>query len=197
MKKYIIFDLDWTLIHSQKSINNTIIEYIEKNFEEDYIDPTRYFLHNQKWATLKYLFEYLWIYWNENKYHEKKLFNEIKKIENLNFIDWTIKKIKQLYDNWYILFLSTWNSTDFAENILEKWWIKDLFKKIMWSEIVPKSNEHIEIFKDEVLDKDFFKKSLSIWDWQKEEEIANYYWIEFIKIWIKYKSIEQINFQKY
>ncbi len=196
MKKYIIFDLDWTLIYSDIQINKIILEYIENNLWKDYLDATRYFLNNMKWGTLKYLFEYLWINNEENKKHSDILFEELKKIKNIEFIEGTIEKIKELKKDWFILFLSTWNSTDFAKRVLKDANIDILFEKIMWSDIIAKSNEHVEIFKEIVCDDNFYKNCVSIWDWQKEEQIAKENDIDFVHIWDKYKSISQINFKK-
>jgi len=196
MKKYIIFDLDGTLIYSEVQINKIILEYIENNLWEDYLDSTRYFLNNMKWGTLKYLFEYLWINNEENKKHSDILFEKLKQIKNIEFIEWTIEKIKELKNNWFMLFLSTGNSTDFANKILKDANIDILFEKIMWSDIIPKSNEHIEIFKEIAWDENFYKNSVSVWDWQKEEQIAKEKNIDFVHIWDTYKSIAQIDFKK-
>jgi hydroxymethylpyrimidine pyrophosphatase-like HAD family hydrolase len=47
MKKYIIFDLDGTLINSTHSIQHTIEEYFLKNYPDLY-DKARYYFSNSQ-----------------------------------------------------------------------------------------------------------------------------------------------------
>jgi phosphoglycolate phosphatase-like HAD superfamily hydrolase len=94
--------------------------------------------------------------------------------------------------NKYKLYLSTGSSTKFANEILELWWIKQYFEQIQWSEIIPKSEEHLDIFEKYSEDKDFFKKAISIGDSLRDELFAKKRNIDFIKIWEKYKSISEI-----
>lgn len=184
MKKYIIFDLDWTLINSTKKIDETIINYVEKNIWKDFSDSAKYFLKNNAWATLYYLFSYLWFNEKESKNHSEILFKELNKLKNISFIDWVLEKINEL-NNDYKLFLSTWSSTFFAEKTLKEWWVFHLFTKVMWSDLIPKSIEHINIFQEITNDENFCKYAISVWDWQKEREISKEKWIDFIHIWNK------------
>lgn len=192
MKKYIIFDLDWTLINSTKKIDGTIINYVEKNIWKDFSDSTKYFLKNNAWATLYYLFLYLWFDEKDSNLHSKILFEELNKLKNITFIDWVIEKILEL-EKKYILFLSTWSSTTFAEKVLKEWWIYNSFEKIMWSDLIPKSVEHINIFQKIINDENFCKYAISVWDWQKEKEISIEKNIDFIHIWNKENNKYKIN----
>jgi hydroxymethylpyrimidine pyrophosphatase-like HAD family hydrolase len=46
MKKYLIFDLDGTLIQSNNILFNKVIEYI-KNIDEEYIDKAKYIFNSK------------------------------------------------------------------------------------------------------------------------------------------------------
>jgi len=192
MKKYIIFDLDWTLIDSHNNIKEIIFEYFKLNDILNY-DNVRYKMDFNKIASLKELL--IEIYWINDKDLEKKHKKLYKYLDQKNheskFIEWTIKKIKQL-KNKYKLYLSTWSSTKFATEILKKWWIYEYFEFIQWSDVIQKGEEHLDIFQNHSNDKDFFKYSYSIWDSDKDEYFAKQRNIDFIKIWDKYKSINEI-----
>lgn len=192
MKKYIIFDLDWTLIDSHNNIKDIILKYFKKNDPEVY-DKVRYTLDFNKISSIKELLEN--VYSNTKENTDKK-HNEIykyldEKNHESKFIEWTIKKIIELKDR-YKLYLSTWSSTKFAEEILEIWWIKKYFEMILWSEKIQKSEEHLDIFMENSNDPDFFKLAISIWDSPKDDYFAKQRNIDFIKIWEKYKSVSDI-----
>ncbi len=189
-KKYIIFDLDWTLISSNSNIKEIIFQYF-KEHEFEYYDKVKYSLDLNKIANIQ---ELLVKIYGENHCETKhtKIYDFLDKHNHKNdFIPWTIEKILELKNN-YKLYLSTGSSTKFAEKILEKWWVKKYFEKILWSDIIPKSEEHLDIFEEYSWDKDFFKKSISIWDSLRDELFAKNRNIDFIKIWCKLKSISEI-----
>jgi len=192
MKKYIIFDLDWTLINSNNNIKEIIFDYFKINDIENY-DKVRYTLDFDKISSIKELLEYVYSGNEENidKKHDEIYKYLDEKNHKSKFIDWTIKKIIELKDR-YKLYLSTWSSTKFAEEILEIWWIKKYFEIILWSEKIQKSEEHLDIFMEKSNDPNFFQLSISIWDSPKDEYFAKQRNIDFIKIWEKYKSISDI-----
>ena len=117
MKKYLIFDLDWTLIKSQKVLLELVSNYLKENF---WIEnkKSKYFLSSTRGMPL---FEQIKEILGFNEHKAKEIANDIyKKIENTekgNFFLWVPAKIKELRKN-YKLFLSTWNSTKFAEIFL-------------------------------------------------------------------------------
>ena len=152
MKKYLIFDLDWTLIKSQKVLLELVSNYLKENFWIEN-EKSKYFLSSTRGMPL---FEQIKEILGFDEHKAKEIANDIyKKIENTekgNFFLWVPAKIKELRKN-YKLFLSTWNSTKFAEENLKKWDIFDCFEYILWSENIWKSIEHIEIFKDYTWDK--------------------------------------------
>ncbi len=192
MKKYIIFDLDWTLIDSHNNIKEIIFEYFRINDIDNY-DNVRYKLDFNKIASIKDLL--IEIYWNNHNLIEKihkKLYNYLdQKNHESEFIDWTIEKIIKL-SNKYKLYLSTWSSTKFANEILKKWWIYNYFELILGSENIQKSEKHLDIFQNHSNDNNFFENSYSIWDSEKDKYFAELRNIDFIKIWNKYKSISEI-----
>ena len=181
MKKYLIFDLDWTLIKSQKVLLELVSNYLKENFWIEN-EKSKYFLSSTRGMPL---FEQIKEILGFDEHKAKEIANDIyKKIENTekgNFFLWVPAKIKELRKN-YKLFLSTWNSTKFAEENLKKWEIFDCFEYILWSENIWKNIEHIEIFKNYTWDKDFEKLAVFIWDWEKDRDIAKEANMDFIHI---------------
>ena len=203
MKKYIIFDLDWTLIRSQKSLVKLVSDYFVENFWKNKSE-VEYFLSTTRWESLPVQVEQILNIW---KKEAQEIAEEIYKkinysVEKWDFFPWVTEKIKELSKS-YKLFLSTWNSTKFAEENLKKWDIFDCFEYILWSENIWKSIEHIEIFKDYTWDKDFEKLAVFIWDWEKDRDIAKGVNMDFIHIdkylkndfWDQYeiKSVSEIS----
>ena len=189
--KYIIFDLDWTLISSNNNIKNIIIQYFKEE-QPDFYDKVRYTLDFNKISNIQELL--IEVYWEKHcKTKHTKIYEFLDLHNNKNdFLDWTIQKILDLKEN-YKLFLSTWSSTKFANKILKQWWVHNHFEKILWSDVIPKSEKHLDIFKEYSWDKYFFKNSISIWDSPRDELFAKNRWIDFIKIWEEYKSIKDID----
>lgn len=182
MKKYIIFDLDWTLLKSEKKLTKIIFEYLNKKYdftEDEYF----YFFSRSQWTWLDIqLQQFLNISEEKSKKEANEIYNLIdKNSQNIKFFDSIPEKILELSKN-YKLFLSTWSSTKFAEEILKKWWIYDYFEYILWSENISKSSEHIKIFKEISLDPEFEKFAIFVWDWTKDREIAKENSIDFIHI---------------
>ena len=100
-----------------------------------------------------------------------------------------IKELSKEYD----LFLSTWNSTKFAKEMLDKWWIKDRFELIFWSNKIPKWHLHLESFKEYSWDEDFYKKAVYIWDWSMDRVFAREAWIDFVHIWNRWEDKYEID----
>jgi hydroxymethylpyrimidine pyrophosphatase-like HAD family hydrolase len=48
MKKYLIFDLDGTLLKSDEEIDTLIYNYIEKHIDPELIDTARYLIENNQ-----------------------------------------------------------------------------------------------------------------------------------------------------
>lgn len=181
MKKYLIFDLDWTLLKSNENLINLVVDFLVEKYnvskEEIY-----YFFYRTRWVALKeQLRDFFHIDWEELEDLTNEIYSEIIKHKESKFFPWIPEKIKELSKK-YTLFLSTWNSSIFAEENLEKAEIKDLFLKILWSEKIAKSSEHINIFKDLVNDENFEKNVIFVWDWQNDRKIASDNNIDFIHI---------------
>ncbi|RKW24354.1 HAD family hydrolase [Candidatus Gracilibacteria bacterium] len=181
MKKYLIFDLDGTLIKSQKVLLELVSNYLKENFGIEN-EKSKYFLSSTRGMPL---FEQIKEILGFDEHKAKEIANDIyKKIENTekgNFFLGVPAKIKELRKN-YKLFLSTGNSTTFAEENLKKGDIFDCFDYILGSENIGKSIEHIEIFKDYTGDKDFEKLAVFIGDGEKDRDIAKEVNMDFIHI---------------
>jgi len=186
MKKYLIFDLDWTLIKSTKIWDKNAIHCVKK-IDKNYIEKAKYIFSTTAWMNV---YDQLKIIFEDNKIKENdirkiwdKIYKRIRKHENeIEYFKWVIEKIKELSKK-YKLFLTTWNSTKFAKDILKHWWIKEYFELIYWSDEIKKWKQHLSIFKNYTENENFYKESLYFWDWDMDKLFANESWIDFIRIW--------------
>lgn len=189
-KEYLIFDMDWTLVHSMWDSMQIIYDYIEK-IDPELLDKSRYIFENTfGWPLIKQLEEVFWEW-----YDIQKITNDIYKMQfyvKTEFFLWVPEKIKELAQK-YTLFLTTWNSTKVAIKHLEKWWIKENFSMILWSDILLKGREHIEEFIKYTSDTDFSKKAVYTWDWEWDKFFASEYNIDFIRIGKFWKDKYEIN----
>lgn len=103
-----------------------------------------------------------------------------------------VNTLKKLSLN-YSLFITTRSSSRKTNEILEKYWIKDLFEIVYGSEEVLKSIEHIKYFEDYSCDENFREKAVIIWDWEIDRNLASDCKIEFIFVWGDIKSVAEIN----
>ena len=187
---YIIFDLDWTLINSTHKIIDVIEDYFLENYPDLY-DKARYYIENTYWMPLQEILENIL----ENKklaeQETKKIYKLLNNLrDKVMFFPWVPKKIKELHNKWYKLFLTTWSSTDFATKTLKDWWIYSYFEKVIWSDKILKWKEHLEIFKELSWDPDFYKKALYIWDWNMDKIFALESWIDFVRVWNRWEKNE-------
>jgi len=191
MKKYIIFDLDWTLIQSMSNAVKIILEYLSKIPKVD-LEKAKYIFKTTPWTALKTQIEYIFE-WNKNintNIITKEIYENLLNYD-ADFFEWIPKKIKELCKK-YKLFLTTWNSTKVAIKHLKKWWIIDCFELIYWSDKILKWIEHLNIFKEYSKDKDFFKNSIYVWDGHSDRIFAKEAWIDFIHIWNNKKDKYEI-----
>lgn len=189
MKKYLIFDFDWTLICSTNKIIDVIWNYFFKNYP-DLEDTARYYLQNSQGMSLLEQMKTVF----DNKITAEKVTKELYILLNtlrnkVSFIPWVQKKIRKLSKK-YRLFLTTWSSTRFAKETLKDWSIEDCFELIYWSDEVLKWKDHIDIFKEYTQDENFYKNSLYIWDWDMDKLFAQESWIDFIRVWTRWTSDE-------
>ena len=141
MKKYLIFDLDWTLIKSNKIWLKQILHYIKK-IDKNYLEKAKYIFTTTMWMNifdqLKLIFDDKNMSDKEIKHLWEKMYKRIRsKEDKMHFFKWTEDKIKKLSKK-YKLFLTTWNSTQFAKDILKEWWIIKCFELIYWSDEIKK-----------------------------------------------------------
>lgn len=187
MKKYLIFDLDWTLIKSNEMWIKNVLHFIKK-VDEEYLEKAEYIFKTTLWLStleqLKLVFEDKSdLSFIEIKKLTKKIYKRIrKKQDKVEFFKGVPEKIKEISKD-YKLFLTTWNSTKFAKEILETWEIRDCFELVFGSNKIKKWHQHLSIFKNYSEDEDFFSKSLYFWDWEMDKIFAKEAWIDFIRIW--------------
>jgi len=192
-KEYLIFDLDWTLINNMSGLVDLILDYLEK-YTEMTRDEMKYVFKTSAWTPLEK--QMCMIFWCEKKWKEfgKKVYDEIliyNKKNPAQFFNWVSEKILELSKK-YKLFLTTWNHTKFATEVLEKWKILSCFEEILWSDKIFKWEDHLKIFEEKMelenLEKYFFEKSVYIWDWDADREFAKIFDIDFIHIWNEWKD---------
>jgi len=191
MKKYLIFDLDGTLLTNVWNILSTIDNFFEEN-EPDNREKAQYIFSSTQWTPLKVQLESI-LGESHPKVQEytDEIYSIILKNWNHAFFDKVPEKIKNLSKN-YTLFLTTWNSTSFASNALQEWEIFDCFEKVIWSDLILKWKDHLEIFQGISWDQNFYKNSLYIWDGNSDREFAKEAWIDFIHIWNENRDIYEI-----
>lgn len=182
MKKYLIFDLDGTLIDTKGKIQKAILSSIQKHTPEFYKKAQELFLIYGNFPLPYYLNQvYDDIILEKNL--EQHILQEFQIInENIYFFPWVCEKISQLSQN-YTLFLTTASPTKVAKNALKIWWILELFEIIYGSEEVRKSEAHLEYFQEYSCDEDFYKKAVYIWDGNNDRFLAEAKNIDFIHIW--------------
>lgn len=183
MKKYLIFDLDGTLISSDDQIDSIIYDYVVNNIDSQLLDTARYLIENNQWMSIKETFNILVKDPINSEMHYRQITAILDKIQGqVEFYPWVLSKIKEL-SNQYTLFLSTWNSDKFANDVLKRGWISQYFDKILWSTYILKSTEHIKELINYTWDEDFCLQAVFIWDGQRDREIAKAKNIDFIHIW--------------
>lgn len=197
MKRYLIFDLDGTLIISNSQIDTLIYTYIKNHFDSDIQENARYYIENFQWMSLQELFNRILDNKNQAKFHRDTLTKKIDALQNqVQFFDWACELIEKLSKE-YILFLSTWNSDNFAKEILKKWNIYHYFEKVLGSTNIMKSSEHLEEFYKHIQDENFYKNATFIWDWARDREIAGSKNLNFIHIGNQWKDKYEISEIKY
>ena len=182
MKRYLIFDLDGTLIKSVSNSLNVVLDYLEKIPWTD-IDYAKYVFYQTMWKPLKKQIEIIYPDKSQEEIDKitKWLYNELEKLDS-EFFPWVPDLVKRLSKK-YDLFLTTWNSTKVAKEHLKKAGILDDFKVVLWSDSLLKWPEHMEYFKNFAQDEDFFKKAIYVWDGNSDREIAKMYGVTFVHIW--------------
>ena len=199
MKKYLIFDLDWTLINSKELVDEIILEEIKKEWKE-FEKKAAKIINETSWSSIVEFLEeiFSWTKIHVWKVAETIMNKIINKENDIELFKWVKKEIKKLHKD-YKLFLTTWNYTKFAKDMLKHAWIKKYFEIIKWSSTIPKWQEHLELFKQYSKDEDFYKNSVYIWDGNKDREFALFDWIDFIHIWDLWEDkyeIESVRFLK-
>lgn len=192
MKKYLIFDLDGTLIESMDNTTDFIVKKLS-NIEWTDIEKVKYVLKTTAW---KALIEQLAIIYEDKDKKELKdimgyIYKGLEKFK-FSFFEKVPDKIKELSKT-YKLFLTTWNSTSVAKNHLKQWGILNCFELVYGSDKIPKWHEHLEIFKEYTWDNNFYEKAVYIWDWNQDRIFAQEKNIDFIHIWNDKKDTYEIS----
>jgi len=186
MKKYIIFDLDGTLIESESGNFPLMYEALKKHIPDLEYDYFKYYsiqtAGTPLLAQLRVLFKNTLDEDNLQKITDEMYEVLTNNCSNNPFFEWVLEMVQGLNPD-YTLFLSTGNSDEFAQKKLSEWWIEVCFDRIMGSSIIGKWSEHIKIFKEISRDENFEKHCVYIWDGNTDRDIAHMHNIDFIKVW--------------
>lgn len=192
MNKYIIFDLDGTLLQPHKiDIYEVLLKQISE-LEPQKLDEARFLIQTNYSIRAKKLLELLQFSQKDIDCIMNKIYTIVDELKaSWSFFPDVVDIIEEVSKN-YTLILSTVSSDDYANYILEKWWIKSRFDLILWSTYIPKWDEHIKKMKDYFWYNNFEQKSIYIWDSEKDELIAKSNWIKFIKVvnWVNLDTLK-------
>lgn len=181
MIRYLVFDLDGTLIRSQGRVSSLVARFFEERF---WLDPeaTRYYFHSTRGkALIAQIMEYLQIQEDEARKLSDEIYSLILQTKKGEFFPGVVEKIKELSQD-FKLFLSTGNSTAFAKENLQEWWILNCFELVVGSDLLIKGVEHLKLFSETVGDPNFLKKVVFIWDGENDRDIAQQAGIPFIHV---------------
>lgn len=190
MKKYLIFDLDGTLIESMSNSIQIVIDTLKDIPDTDF-EKVRYIFATTAWTPL--LTQLEMIYDDREvdcKGLTEKIYEKLLHLE-AHFFPGVIEKIHELKND-YTLFLTTGNSTPTAYKHLQKWGILEYFEIVLWSDEIHKGVKHLEIFQNHIWEKDFYEKSVYIGDGDADRIFAQSKNIDFIHIGNEKKDIYEI-----
>jgi len=181
-KRYLIFDLDGTLIRSMNDSLKIVFDYL-KNVPDTDLDYAKYVFTQTMGKPLKKQLEIIYPNKSEDEINKltQALYEELAKLKS-DFYPGAPKMINRLSEK-YDLFLTTWNSTQTAKNYLRKWGILDKFSVVLGSDSLLKWPEHMEYFKNFSQDENFFERAVYVWDGNSDREIAKMYGVTFVHIW--------------
>ena len=191
MKKYLIFDLDGTLV---KSVGHgaILIHDFFKEHAPDFLESSDYVFATTAGTPFVRQLEMIFGEWHEKiPFFKDTIYDMLLNECEHDFFEGAIEKISELSQK-YTLFLTTGNSTAFAIKAFQQWNILECFRKVLWSESVLKGKDHLEIFFQETGDSDFYKNAVYIWDGPADRTFAHDAGIDFIHIWNEKKDRYEI-----
>lgn len=194
MKKYIIFDLDWTLIKKHKvDIYEFLLKKI-KNISEEKFVLANIIIEEDYWIRAKKLLEKIDLEVKQSEIIMKEIHQIVDELsdkqELFNDTVEIIEKLSQKYD----LFISSVSSDWMVQNFLEKPEIKWKIRAWLWSSKIQKWVKHISRFKEMTNNKKFEKQSIFIWDSETDKILAQKSGIDFIEVsdWVSLSILEKI-----
>lgn len=147
--KYLVFDLDGTLIRSQGRVSNLVAKFFEERFGLDF-EATRYYFHSTRGkALIEQIKEYLQVGEEEARSLSEEIYGLILQTKKGEFFPGVVEKIKELSQD-FKLFLSTGNSTAFARENLQEGGVLDCFEALIGSDLMIKGVEHLQFFAEQV-----------------------------------------------
>lgn len=179
-KKYLIFDLDGTLIESVSESEKVVLSVLSE-IPQINLDEARYLFENTKGTPLVKQLEQLCEWLDIDTFAvSRKIYEEIYKLDCV-FFPGVPEKIRELSKK-YALFLTTENSTPTALKYLNMWWIYDCFSVILGSDDILKWTDHLECFQTFTEDTEFYMNAVYIWDGNSDRTFAHEKNIDFIHI---------------
>ncbi len=179
-KKYLIFDLDGTLIESMHDSEAIVFSFLREIPSLD-LERARYIFRTTMWTPLLTQLEMICEWFNvDTKILSEKIYDAIYTLD-ARFFPWVRETIRELSED-YTLFLTTGNSTRTAVKHLDAGCINDCFALILWSDRVLKWPDHLDLFEKYTDDREFALRSLYIGDGDSDRRFAQEKNIDFIHI---------------
>ena len=177
-----------------KSVDNVLDVVLDELSKYSWYDEdlARYVFTQTGWKPLKAQVRLIFPDKSEKEIEEitQNTYNRLANLKS-EFFPQVPELIKNLCKD-YKLYLTTWNSTQFAKQHLEEAWIYHCFEKVLGSDSILKWPEHLQIFKNLSCDENFFEKAVYIWDGNSDREFAKMFGIDFVHIWNEGKDKYEI-----
>lgn len=182
MKKYIIFDLDGTLLKPHKvDIYELLLEEINKISPEKYVQAQG-LIKNNYGIRAKKLLEMLDFPTSQVETIMNYLIGVVEWLKETWEFFPEVQEVIETLSSQFTLILSTVSSDEYAHFILEKYALHQNFGLILGSTHIQKWDDHIMRMREFLAQDDFTTQTIFIGDSDHDASIAEKHEIDFIRV---------------